>query len=118
MNTLNFLSWLAVAILAASYWFQIWKIHVHKEVRDLSIRYHILLAIGFGILIFTAWYEDSTIFLAKQIATFIPVIVIIWQIRYHKKDKWRNKGDHVCKECNSVEKTACKYCNYCSICKK
>ena len=77
MDFLTILSWIAIFMLASSYWFQIWKIHVHKEVRDLSLIYHILLALGFGLLIITAVMEDSFIFLVKQIATFIPVIIII-----------------------------------------
>jgi len=117
MNILDIFSWLAVIILASSYWFQIWKIHIHKEVRDLSLKYHVLLAIGFGILIFTAIYEDSIIFLAKQIATFVPVIIIIYQIIYHKKDAWQDRKDYFCKKCNAKTKTVCKYCKYCSSCK-
>ena len=80
---MQILSWSAVLILSVSYWFQIWKIHVHKEVRDLSMTYHVLLATGFGILTYTAWLEGSTIFLAKQIMTTIPVCVIIGQIITH-----------------------------------
>ena len=76
-NFTQILSWTAVILLSTSYWFQIWKIHVHKEVRDLSMTYHILLALGFGILAYTAWLEGSTIFLVKQIATTIPVCIII-----------------------------------------
>ena len=55
------LSWTAVCLLSISYWFQIWKIHIHKEVRDLSMLYHVFLAVGFGILAYTAWLEKSTI---------------------------------------------------------
>ena len=69
-------------------WFQICKIHVHKEVRDLSMTYHVFLALGFGILTYTAWVENSLIFLVKQIATTVPVLIIIGQIIYHKDDTW------------------------------
>ena len=68
-NFMKLLSWSAIIVLSTSYWFQIWKIHVHKEVRDLSMTYHVLLALGFGILTYTAWAENSVIFLVKQIAT-------------------------------------------------
>ena len=85
---MEILSWIAVALLAISYWFQVYKIHVHKEVRDLSITYHVMLALGFGILAVTAYVEGSTIFLIKQISTTIPVLVILGQIFYHKGDKW------------------------------
>ncbi len=86
--TLELLSWIAIVILSVSYWFQIWKIHVHKEVRDISLAYNILLAIGFGILGFTAYHEGSTIFLVKQIATTIPVVIIVIQVIYHRNDRW------------------------------
>ena len=115
MNILNFLSWFAVVLLAASYWFQIWKIHRYKEVRDLSIKYHILLAIGFGILIFTALHEGSTIFLVKQISTFIPVVIIIYQIKYFKNKNLNNKKDKFCKNCKLEIKHGWKYCPSCGI---
>ncbi len=114
MDPLILLSWTAVVILAGSYWFQIWKIHKHKEVRDLSLIYHSLLAVGFGILIFTALMEDSTIFLVKQIATFIPVVIIIWQILIHRKDHWHDEKDEVCKNCKSELEPDWKHCPYCS----
>ena len=79
-NFVNILSWSAVVLLSVSYWFQIWKIHIHKEVRDLSMKYHVFLALGFGILTYTAWKENSIIFIVKQIATTIPVVIIIIQI--------------------------------------
>ena len=102
--------------MAASYWFQIWKIHVHKEVRDLSVKYHILLAIGFGILIFTALHEDSTIFLVKQITTFIPVIIIICQIKYYRKHHWCDKESKFCDQCSLKIESSWKYCPYCGMC--
>lgn len=110
---MDFLSWAAVVILSVSYWFQIWKIHVHKEVRDLSMTYHVMLAVGFGILAFTAWIEGSTIFLIKQIATTIPVIVIIAQIIYHQDDHWHDDDDPLCNSCGEElepDWSACPYC--------
>ena len=47
---MKILSWTAIFLLSISYWFQIYKIHQHKEVRDLSMIYHVMLALGFGIL--------------------------------------------------------------------
>ena len=84
------ISWVAIFLLAMSYWFQIWKIHVHKEVRDLSLPYHILLALGFGILTWQAYIDGSVVFIVKQIATTIPVLILIGQILYHKKDTWKD----------------------------
>ena len=89
LDILKTFSWIAVVLLSTSYWFQIYKIHIHKEVRDLSMAYHVLLAIGFGILTWTAWAENSTIFVVKQIATTVPVMIIIAQIVYHKNDHAR-----------------------------
>ncbi len=106
-------SWIAILFLSISYWFQIWKIHVHKEVRDLSIPYHIFLAMGFGMLIITAWEEDSTIFLVKQIATFTPVLVIIAQIYWHRRDRWHDEQDPTCSGCEielELDWTHCPYC--------
>lgn len=112
-DTSLIISWIAVIILSCSYWFQIWKIHLHKEVRDLSIAYHILLALGFGILTYTAWYEGSTIFLVKQVATTIPVLIIIAQIIVHKKDHWHDESDALCKKCSEEIEPDWFYCPYC-----
>ena len=109
------LSWLAVATLSVSYWLQIWRIHVHKEVRDLSMPYHILLAIGFGILTITAYMEDSTVFLVKQIMTTIPVLIIIGQIIYHKKDRWHDKDTKNCCNCGYELENYWTYCPNCGM---
>ncbi len=110
---LTILSWIAIIILSVSYWFQIWKIHVHKEVRDLSIWYNILLAIGFGILGFTAWQEKSLIFLVKQIVTTVPVIVIIFQIIYHKRDRWHERQAPFCEKCKEELESKWQHCPFC-----
>ncbi len=118
MDMLTILSWVAIIVLASSYWFQIWKIHVHREVRDLSLIYHFLLAVGFGLLIITAFVEDSFIFLVKQIATFIPVIIIIGQILYHQQDHWHDKDDEICRKCGEELEPHWKFCPYCSTLRK
>jgi len=115
MAVLEVFSWIAILALAGSYWFQIYKIYVHKEVRDLSMVYHILLAFGFGILIFTAILEDSIIFLVKQIATFIPVIIIIGQIIYHKKDRWHDDDDKICVKCQFELEPHWMHCPNCAL---
>ena len=107
------LSWIAVIILSVGYWFQIWKIHIHKEVRDISLTYNILLAVGFGILAFTALQERSLIFLTKQIMTTIPVIVIIFQVLYHKNDHWHEAGLKQCANCSKNLEKYWKFCAYC-----
>ena len=113
MGAVSVLSWIAIAALASSYWFQIWKIHKHKEVRDLSVPYHILLAFGFGMLIVTAIVEDSFIFLVKQIATFVPVIIIIGQIIYHQKDEWHDEDDTTCSKCSNELEPQWRFCPDC-----
>ena len=96
---LDIISWTAVVLFAVSYWFQIRKIHIHKEVRDISMTYHTLLAIGSIVLAYTAWVEDSSIFVVKQISTAIPVIVIIAQIIIHKEDRWYDAKLALCSHC-------------------
>jgi hypothetical protein len=110
---MQILSWSAVVLLSTSYWFQIWKIHVHKEVRDLSMVYHVMLALGFGILTYTAYAEGSTIFIVKQIATTIPVVVIISQIFYHKNDHWHDDHDAICKSCTEELEPWWSFCAHC-----
>ncbi len=110
---LDIISWGAICILSVSYWFQIWKIHAHREVRDLSLSYNILLAIGFGILGVTAYAERSLIFLVKQIATTIPVIIIVAQILYHRDDRWHDRRDPNCKRCNEEQEVLWDFCPFC-----
>ena len=114
MDSLTIISWIAVFLLSISYWFQIWKIHVHKEVRDLSLTYHFLLASGFAILALTAYAEGSTIFLIKQIATTIPVVIIIAQIFYHKQDRWHDDLLPHCKRCDEELEEDWICCPYCA----
>lgn len=111
---IKILSWSAVILLSTSYWFQIYKIHIHKEVRDLSMIYHVMLALGFGILTLTAWIENSTIFLVKQIATTVPVVVIIGQIIYHRDDHWVDSSDPNCLQCNEDLEPDWVVCPYCA----
>jgi hypothetical protein len=113
LEVMRTISWVAVGLLSISYWFQIIKIQIHKEVRDLSIIYHVCLAIGFGILTWTAWVEDSTIFFVKQVATTVPVIIIICQIIYHKNDSWHHKKAPDCLQCRNHLELAWSFCAYC-----
>ncbi|MCB1110108.1 MAG: hypothetical protein KDK64_03940 [Chlamydiia bacterium] len=110
---LTVLSWIAIAILSVSYWFQIWKIHVHKEVRDISLTYNILLAIGFGILTFTVYEERSLIFFVKQVSTTLPVIIIIIQVIYHRHDTWHDLALKRCNSCSKEVERQWKCCAYC-----
>ncbi|MDJ0652241.1 MAG: PQ-loop domain-containing transporter [Simkaniaceae bacterium] len=107
------LSWIAIFILSISYWFQIWKIHVHKEVRDISLTYNLLLAIGFGILGFTAYDERSLIFFVKQISTTIPVIIIVFQVIYHRDEHWKDTIGKKCEGCSKQLERRWKFCAHC-----
>jgi uncharacterized protein with PQ loop repeat len=82
------LAWFAVFAMMISFWLQVWKIHKHKEVRDLSLPGYILLAIGYMILSFKAYDDQTWIFMVKQMGTLIPTLVIIAQIVYHRDSKW------------------------------
>ena len=110
---ITILSYVAIVALAISYWFQIWKIHVHREVRDISLWYHILLAFGFGVLIITAYTENSTIFFVKQVVTFVPVLIIIAQIIWHRKDHWHDEYDLDCVGCKGELENDWEFCPYC-----
>ena len=72
-----------------------------------------MLALGFGILTYTAYIEGSTIFIVKQIATTIPVIVIIGQIIYHKNDHWHDNNDPMCVACGKELEPWWEHCAYC-----
>jgi uncharacterized protein with PQ loop repeat len=111
-------SWIAIVILSIGYWLQIYKIHVHKEVRDLSLTYHILLAVGFAVLAVTAIMEDSIIFFVKQVSTTIPVMVIIYQILYHRKDRWYDPSLPFCATCKNPTEEAWTFCPFCGTGKK
>jgi hypothetical protein len=49
-----------------------------------------MLALGFGILLFQAYVENSTVFMIKQIMTTIPVLIIIGQIFYYRDSTWKD----------------------------
>lgn len=110
---LEIIPWVAVITLSLGYWSQVQKIHVHKEVRDLSLLSYSLLAIGFFIMSIRAWADGSDIFLAKQIMTFIPVSIIIYQIRKHKNDTWHDKNDPHCLSCKKELEPLWRHCPYC-----
>jgi len=111
--TLTIFSWTAVVLLSSSFWFQIWKIHRHREVRDLSIVYYCMLAIGYGILSYTAYSERTWIFLVKQVATFIPSVIIIFQILYHRGDRWQDGKRPLCQKCDDELDAAWGFCPAC-----
>jgi hypothetical protein len=110
---INFFSWVAIFLLSISYWFQIFKIHAKGEVRGLSMTYHVLLAIGFGTLAITAFFEGSLIFLVKQISTTIPVVVIIAQIVFHRKRNRVEEQNLICSDCLGHIEREWAFCAHC-----
>ena len=110
---MNFIPWLAVVAMVSGYWLQIYKIHKHKEVRDLSQKLFILLAVGFAILGLRAAYDGTWIFLFKNILSLIPVSIIIWQIKVHEKDHWHDDDDPICHSCKNEMEPDWTFCPYC-----
>lgn len=111
--TLYIASWVAIIVLSIGYWVQVWRIHVHKEVRDLSLTYYVMMAVGFAILGATAFIEHSVLFLVKQIATTIPSVVIILQILYHRKDRWYDPELQKCEACAQLLENRWRHCPFC-----
>lgn len=93
---IDYLPWLAVLILNAAYWVQIYKIHRHREVRDLAISSYILFGVAYVILAIEAYHIDSTIFLVKNIITFISTSVLIFMVWYHQDDEWHDDDARIC----------------------
>jgi len=75
--------------------------------------YHVLLALGFGILTYTAYVENSKIFIVKQVMTTIPVLIIIGQIIIHKEDHWHDDADPFCEHCKKELEPFWEHCAYC-----
>lgn len=65
------------------------------------------------ILFFQAIKDDSPVFIAKQIAAFVPVTVIIIQIIIHRKDKWHDEFNPNCISCKEELEMTWKVCPYC-----
>lgn len=107
------LPWFAVLVLSLGYWSQVWKIHVHKEVRDLSILSYGLLALGFCIMSWKAYQEGTVIFLVKQVMTLIPVSIVIAQIWLHRGDAWHDENAPLCAGCDKELEELWQYCPAC-----
>lgn len=88
MEIIKILSWVASIMLIAAFIPQIWRIHIHKEVRDLSSLSFWGLMLGSGGLAVEAFLVGSGPLLFKQLATALCAGVILWQIKVHSKDRW------------------------------
>ena len=87
--SVNILSWVASIVLMWSLLDQILHIHRHKEVRDISLKSILKLVIGSVILGVEAVMIGSGVFLFKQLGTVVLACVILYQIRTHRKDRWK-----------------------------
>ena len=113
MELWDYISWGAVALISISYWFQVWKIHKHREVRDLSLAYYVVFSFGICLLALQAYRESSVFFLAKQCLVILPVMVIIYQIIKHRQDTWHDDDDPSCLSCGKELEMHWKFCAYC-----
>jgi uncharacterized protein with PQ loop repeat len=87
---IDILSWFAIPVLSAGYFTQVYHIHKHKEVRDLSLPMYLLLCTGFTIMGLKAIQDGSWTFAVKQLMTLIPCAIISYQIVVHRKDEWKD----------------------------
>ena len=110
---IHFLSWLAVLMLATGQAAQICRIHVHKEVRDLSPWMFIFWIIGCFILLLESLAVGSAVFAFKNVLMMGLMGTILFQIWYHRKDHWHDDDDPHCVECHQeleLDWLACPYC--------
>lgn len=107
------LSWIAILVVSVSYWLQVWHIHKHKEVRDLSMSFYVMFLFGITLLCIQAYRENSVIFFVKQILVIIPVVIIIFQIIYHRQDHWHDDNCDFCVGCSAEMETHWDCCPYC-----
>lgn len=117
---ISLIAWIAIGILAISHWLQVYKIHKHKEVRDISIWTYVFLLIGYCCLLLkstTDWQAGTgdAVWVFRQIATIFPVTVILFQIRYHQKDIWHDDDDSYCDGCSEELEPHWSFCPYCSV---
>lgn len=115
---LQVIPWIAIVILAISHWLQVIKIHKHREVRDISQWTYIFLLIGY-IVLFTKAMVDwmagtgDIVWAARQMATIVPVSIVLCQIKWHRNDHWHDDNDINCGSCrNELESDWC-HCPYC-----
>lgn len=115
---LQIMPWVAIGILAVSHWLQVYKIHQHREVRDISQWTYIFLLTGY-IALFTKAIIDwqagtgDIVWAVRQMATILPVSIVLMQIKWHQNDHWHDDEDTNCSSCrNELEEGWC-WCPYC-----
>jgi len=114
-SILDAIPWLALILLSLGYWFQVYKIYKHKEVRDISLIGYILLALGFAIMSIKALDEGSTIFFVKQIMTLIPSFVIIHLVCKYRDQEWHDELDAFCEKCQNELEPRWTFCPDCGV---
>ena len=107
------ISWVAIFVVSVSYWFQVYRIQKHKEVRDLSMAFYVLFFVGVSLLCIQAYRENSVIFFTKQILVMIPVAIIICQIIYHRQDTWLDEHCESCVSCGAGMESTWDCCPHC-----
>jgi predicted membrane channel-forming protein YqfA (hemolysin III family) len=100
---IKLLPWLAVIIISTGYLAQIWKIHEHREVRDLSIWSYLSWGAAYLILAYQGYAIDAPVFIFKNVATFGLVLIILAQIYIHRDDEWHDDDDKACSCGNELE---------------
>mgnify|MGYP001277610073 FL=1 len=115
---IEFLPWIAVAVICFGYLAQAIKIQVHKEVRDLSAWSFAAWGISYLILAYQGYLIDAPVFIYKNAITFGLVIIILTQIYLHRDDEWHDDEDKTC-ECGNELEPHWRYCADCGkACKK
>lgn len=112
MDPMTIIPWLAIVVLNAGYWAQIYKINEHREVRDLSTTSYVLFGLAYIILAYESHLIESSVFLVKNILTTVSVGVIIGLIIYHRDDEWHDDEDKIC-NCGNELETHWKFCADC-----
>lgn len=107
------LPWIAVIIASLGYWFQIYRIVKHNEVRDLSLGYFWFESVSYALFLYIAIQEKTQIFAAKQLMTLIPALIIIAMIYTFRGERWYEDGAVPCSKCQKDLELAWDWCPSC-----
>ena len=116
---INIFAWIAIFVLATSHWLQAYKIHVHREVRDISIWTYVFLLTGYILLFVKAVLDvcegkGDLLWVVKQILTIVPCVIVLIQIKIHQQDHWHDDNDPMCSACGEELEPHWSFCPYCS----
>jgi len=106
-------AWTAVAVISVSYWLQLFKIHRHKEVRDLSLISYSVLFIGYSFLFIEGLISFSILGIAKSVAVLIPCALTIFMIQHNKHCEWVDEDGFKCQHCGKSLQPHHLYCSSC-----